>query len=387
MTTDAFYRELPAFSDFELLSTDSIFRAVPEDWFVIIADIEESGREIEAGRYREVNTVGAGTVVVLQALLRDEPLAFVFGGDGASFLLSPKMIDQARTALANYRAFCAKQFGVTLRVGVVPVKDILAAGQKLEAAKFSGAGGKCTAFIRGGGLVWADYTVKSSPRKFAVKQQPTGDVSLEGLSCRWKPLASQKGRILTVLVQPRLFDRTEVFESLLADFRGILGGNLESANPVCDKSLRYRGFWSTLASEWKLCERIFSKKFLGRVFEILLCQAAFRFRLPVPFAAELYMTRIPAHSDFRKYDDTLRLVLDCSHAEIKKIEDLLRTGYERGKFFYGTHESSHALMTCLLENLGDGGHIHLIDGSNGGYTMAARSLASQRLGKAPPIAA
>ncbi len=44
---------------------------------------------------------------------------------------------------------------------------------------------------------------------------------------------------------------------------------------------------------------------------------------------------------------------------------------------FGIHESPHALMTCLFENLQPGGHNHFIDGGDGGYAIAAKHLKDQ----------
>ncbi len=374
-----FYKNLKSFSNFDLLSTDRIYTEVPNDWFVVICDVEKSTQHISLGKYRDVNTIGAGAIVVVQSVMPSDELAFVFGGDGASFLIAPSQIDEIKKKLAQYKLFCIKQFDIELRVGVVSVQEIKSSGSKLEVAKFDGASGKCTAFIRGGGLAWAEYTIKSSPRKYSIKAaQEISGLALNSLSCRWQPLASQRGQMLSLLVQPRLFDSTKIFENLLLEFKKIFGGDLDIANPVSQKSFRYQGFFASIRKEWRLIENKFSMQALGRLTQILVCQWAFRFGLPVPFDAKAYINGLSNHSDYRKYDDTLRLVLDCSKNEIVAVETLLHVLYERGEIFYGTFVSSHALMTCLVENLNQGGHIHLIDGSDGGYSVAAQNLAKQR---------
>lgn len=44
---------------------------------------------------------------------------------------------------------------------------------------------------------------------------------------------------------------------------------------------------------------------------------------------------------------------------------------------YGLHQSDSALMTCSLFSLEESEHIHFIDGSDGGYALAARQLKQQ----------
>ena len=83
------------------------------------------------------------------------------------------------------------------------------------------------------------------------------------------------------------------------------------------------------------------------------------------------------HSDFRKFDDMLRMILDCSAKEVTSINQYLERLYKEGKIFYGTFESDTALMTCFVPSTADGDHIHFIDGGDGGYAMAAKQLKGQ----------
>lgn len=40
-------------------------------------------------------------------------------------------------------------------------------------------------------------------------------------------------------------------------------------------------------------------------------------------------------------------------------------------------ETQDSLMTCYVDDINDGGHIHFIDGADGGYAMAAKQLKRQ----------
>jgi hypothetical protein len=41
------------------------------------------------------------------------------------------------------------------------------------------------------------------------------------------------------------------------------------------------------------------------------------------------------------------------------------------------HPTASALITCLLFGLKDSRHLHFIDGSDGGFTIAARAMKAQ----------
>ena len=87
---------------------------------------------------------------------------------------------------------------------------------------------------------------------------------------------------------------------------------------------------------------------------------------------------MPKHADYQKYDDTLRVTIDCTNQQRERIESYLNDQYEKGVLLYGTHGSKSALMTCFLETLRDGEHFHFVDGSDGGYTMAAKKLKERK---------
>jgi len=62
------------------------------------------------------------------------------------------------------------------------------------------------------------------------------------------------------------------------------------------------------------------------------------------------------------------------------IEELLAAAHGCGEIVYGTHRSDAALMTCLLFDLKDSRHLHFIDGTDGGFTYAARGMKAQIAG-------
>jgi hypothetical protein len=60
----------------------------------------------------------------------------------------------------------------------------------------------------------------------------------------------------------------------------------------------------------------------------------------------------------------------------KQLTAYLEHLREQRKIVFGIHASAKALMTCLAFNH-ENDHIHFLDGSNGGYTMAAKAMKRQ----------
>jgi Protein of unknown function (DUF3095) len=83
-----------------------------------------------------------------------------------------------------------------------------------------------------------------------------------------------------------------------------------------------------------------------------------------------YQREVVANTDCRKFDDLLRQVLSGSPEQGQELAGLLEESCRRGELVYGIHTAPSALMTCLVFDR-QGDHVHFVDGSNGGYAMAA----------------
>jgi len=68
------------------------------------------------------------------------------------------------------------------------------------------------------------------------------------------------------------------------------------------------------------------------------------------------------------------MVIDVTETQAGALEELLEEGYQSGQLTYGTWRSDSALMTCLLFDMAQSLHVHFIDGSDGGYTRAAKAM-------------
>jgi hypothetical protein len=75
-------------------------------------------------------------------------------------------------------------------------------------------------------------------------------------------------------------------------------------------------------------------------------------------------------------------VIDCTKEEANAIRASLDADWRRGAIDYGTHIASAALMTCFVRDTKETGHVHFVDGAEGGYALAAldlkRRMAPQR---------
>lgn len=91
MSTETFYSDLPSLENFLDISDLENFTVVPPDWHIIVTDIAGSTKAIELGRYKEVNLIGAASIVAILNLSKNIELPFVFGGDGGYALAALAM--------------------------------------------------------------------------------------------------------------------------------------------------------------------------------------------------------------------------------------------------------------------------------------------------------
>lgn len=376
--SESFFADLPALSQFSDLTHADAYRQVPADWWIVISDIVASTQAIEAGRYKDVNLLGAASIAALKNALATCDFPFVFGGDGASAAIPPAAKEMAVRELAALQELARQQFGLQLRVGLVQVQELQQAGFQTLVAKLALTAGQHIALFRGGGLRQAELLVKGNPQRYAVVAQGGVDPPLSQLSCRWQPIAARNGVVLSLLVQSLRGDHDTVYRSFLQELQQILGGDLDSACPVHTQDLRYGSALALIRDERRLQSRAWSLGYLGRAMMILAAAVLFTAGLErvLPWARR-YRKSTALHSDYRKFDDMLRMVLDCTPHQHLALVDLLEKGRAAGDIAYGLYASPQALMTCLLQSMSDGGHIHFIDGSDGGYAMAAKQLKAQ----------
>ncbi|MCR4315203.1 MAG: DUF3095 domain-containing protein [Planctomycetes bacterium] len=371
--TDQFYISLDSFSDFRGIIDPAHFRAAPENWVVVVTDVINSTKAIEEGRFRDVNTIGAAAIASVRNALEGFEFPFVFGGDGATLLVPDSFAERARRALGGLKAMAESSFELDLRVGFVPVSEVTKSGVSLLVAKYKLIHKIDVAVFRGGGIKRAETMVKESD-KFLIAAGNEDDADLTGLSCRWQPILSARGKVLALMVVADSNDHDSTYASVIEDLSRVFSGRIDDANPVNVSRMSFKSVARNLRDEKKISGRIFSLSYLYRAMQILMMSLMMKVKFLSP---RKYIDSLSTHSDYRKFDDALRMVLDCTDEQIQNIEAILEKYRENKEIYYGLHKSDSSLMTCFVNGMDEGNHIHFIDGSDGGYAMAAKQLKHQ----------
>lgn len=377
MPDDAtFYEHLPVFDDFATLMDPANYAPLPEGWLIGLADVVDSRKAIEEGRYKAVNTAGAAIIAAVRNALAGRDFPFVFGGDGASFAIPATDAPLAREALAATAAFVRDELGLDLRVALAPVAAVRATGLDVRVARYAASPNVSYAMFAGGGLAWAEAEIKAG--RFLVAAAGKGvRPDLSGLSCRWQEIAADRGVILSLIVAPATNGdpRFRTFiEALLAD----LERSSEAVRPIPAEGPGVgwppAGLDLEARASRKEGERLSSRR-ASLLASTLVAYVILRLGLKVGgFDSGRYRREVVENSDFRKYDDALKMTLDCTEGFADALERRLAVAEADGVLRFGLHRQTGAIMTCIVPSPSESNHVHFVDGAAGGYAAAARRL-------------
>ena len=376
-----FYARLPAVERFERLADDDAYAPVPDDWTVVLTDVVGSTEAVRAGRYREVNYVGAASIAAVLNASHRADLPFVFGGDGATLVVPPEHLGAALSALAALEAHARDRLGLELRVGAVGVAEVRAAGHEIAVARYQASETYAQALFRGAGLGWAERRIKdpaTASRYASTAAPPDADGDpYEGLECRWQDVRSPRGETVSLLVEA-------IGEAPDATYREVLRAVGEAyhgdeAHPVALDRLRLALAPGKLEPEvrlrhpgarWRRQLKLWALNVVGRVLIATGVATS-----ETDWGA--YPALFRASTDYRKFDGVLRMVLAGGEAERAGLEAALERLYRAGRLAYGLHVSDRAVLTCLVYRR-MGQQVHFVDGAGGGYTQAAVGFKRRR---------
>jgi len=364
------------FHEFDNIMDPQRYHPLPDDWMIGLTDVVRSTQAIESGRYKAVNVAGASVIAALTNGLKGRIFPYVFGGDGASFAVSPHAEATAREVLAATAAWARDELKLELRTALVPVREVTQQGLTLSVARFGPSKNVSYAMFSGGGLAWAERAMRAG--KFLVPAAPVGvRPDLSGLSCRWNDIPATRGVIVSLLVAP-VKNGDPAFRALIEELLRELETSPDVARPVPEGApgvgwpppgLELEALASRKPGESMLIRRI------RLAIETFIAYLVMRFDIRLgSFDPAVYRRDVVENSDFRKYDDNLRMTLDCTPELADRIEARLARAEVDGIARFGIYRQSKAIMTCIVPSIAESTHVHFVDGAAGGYAAAARRL-------------
>lgn len=371
-----FYDSLQRFDAFSALSDPVHYTPLPQDWVVGTSDIVGSTRAIAAGHYKTVNMIAAAVISAQINAAGGRAFPYVFGGDGAAFAHPAEFGDQAGAALAAVQVWARDAFGMELRVGLFDMARIREAGRDVTVARHTVSDGVDYAMFAGGGLSWAEAQMKDGAGTVPVAPAGT-QPDLTGLSCRWSHMKATKGTILSLLIQPAEGVEAGAFAKVAEDVLEIVR-NLERGGHPAPPEGPGTGWpppGAILEAHASRGAMSLARRRRQILVETLIAWVLLKTRIRIGgFDPAHYQRTVGGNADFRKFDDGLKMTIDCDPETVAALRAVLARAQAAGVIRYGMHQQDEAMMTCIVPSIMDDSHVHFIDGAAGGYTQAALGI-------------
>jgi hypothetical protein len=386
MMSDNFYADLPVTEKFSDIADLSHYTPLPDDWSAVVSDVKNSTVAINNGEYKAVNITGVSVITSILNVLKPLSVPYIFGGDGSSLCVPDNVLDKVKDALIATQEMSQLQFGLALRIGVVPISEIRKAGYDIFVSKQKVSEHYIQAAFAGGGLEYAENVIKDDDSEcaFRIESKNVSDADYTGLECRWENVPSKHGETISLIVKATADnqdDEYRIYTEIINKVHDIYGDE-SSSRPVYEEGLKLTLSNNFLKYETKA--RTFGKS----ISELFLYKLKIRVQA---LLGRFFMSRkiktgdtdwgkykstFVKNTDYRKFDGVLREVLSGNKQQREMLDQYLNERYKKGECFYGIHVSESALVTCMINNCIDQ-HFHFIDGADGGYAMAATMMKQQ----------
>jgi hypothetical protein len=361
-----------------LVAGQALFEEIPRSWHVIITDIVGSTPAVFGGRHEEVNLIATGSIVTVLniAFSMNVTVPFFFGGDGATFIVPSSVAAKVMDALLVYRENTLNNFNLELRTGIVAVEKIYQARQSIKIAKLKRSKTFSIPIVLGNGLAYAEALIKGDDFIFSDEKMQETQPDLSGMQCRWDKIAPprDKEEIVTLLVIAiNGSDQGPAFEKILRKMDSLYGAP-EKRQPISIAKLKLKSTFNKLGTEMRArIGKIRLLELLKTWIVTLYGYVYFQTK-----KGRNYLKSLVEMSDTLVIDGKINTVMSGTVAQRKELEKLLDRMEADGEILYGIHVSGASIMSCYVRDIEDG-HIHFVDGSEGGYTNAAKMLKAKFL--------
>ncbi len=357
----------------KLIRNESAFQPVPNNWYVVVADVLNSTVAVKNGLHHKVNLAATGSVVAVmntvQTKLQNSSIPYFFGGDGATFIVPSSLASEVSEALENYSQHVQKNLQLTLRTGMLKAEEIRNAGYSLKIVKSQLNKYLTIPVILGNGLQYAESHIKKTFKKAEENSNLQPAINLDGMECRWDQIAPRddKHKVICLLVScPDESLQSQIFGDIL-DIIELIFGNLERRQPITVARLKLKATLAKIREE--MIARIGNNK-LNYLLKHWLITYFGVFYFKYFKEGKTYLNKVSQLSDTIMIDGSLNTVMEGSESQIEMLTNYLDLLEKEGKIKFGIHSTYASIMSCYVQDRNDN-HIHFVDGTEGGYTSAA----------------
>ncbi|MCG8569931.1 MAG: DUF3095 family protein, partial [Spirochaetes bacterium] len=192
--TDPFYTNIQPINDFHQIYDESLYYPLPDNWYIIITDIIQSTKAVDAGKYKEVNIAGSLGIMAISNIVHSMNFPYIFGGDGMTYLIPESLYQSVCDILLDTKHTVKNIYDLDLRVGMVKMDWLRNNGYEIKVAKYQASQRYQQALLTGNGLEYAERLVKAkmshNPYLIPDDHQVKIKADFDGFSCRWKNIPS-----------------------------------------------------------------------------------------------------------------------------------------------------------------------------------------------------
>ncbi|MNV57518.1 hypothetical protein D3C71_1498540 [compost metagenome] len=191
------------------------------------------------------------------------------------------------------------------------------------------------------------------------------------MQCRWDKIDPPENsqEIVTLLVVAREgLGSAQVFSRVMRQIDDIYGPP-QKRQPISVAKLKLKSSFDRLSVEMRA--RLGKIRFLELMKSWLINLYGY-----IYFHTESgknYLNKLVEMSDTLVIDGRINTVITGNEAQRLALIKVLDGFESSGDILYGIHISGDSVMSCYVRDLKDG-HIHFVDGAEGGYTQAAGQL-------------
>ena len=381
VNNDLFYSRLPVneISLSDLLTEEHLFYQIPGNWYVVITDVKNSTSAIGDGLHETINLVATGSIVALLNIAFKAKLTvpFFFGGDGATFIIPPALLNTTMHALLQHKENTKENFKLELRVGYVPVMEIYEQGHALNISKLRTSALFAIPVLLGDGLMYAEKKIKGPDYMFATLPATEDELDLSGMQCRWDKIKPPENyfEVVSLLVIARESAKQSLAFKKVMDSMDAIYGAPQTRKPISVAKLRLKTTLAKISLEMRARMGGFKPIYLLNTW-IRTSAGYFYFKTK---KGKVYLHKLVDMSDTLVIDGRINTVISGTAQQRELLETALSKIERDGEIFYGLYVSKESVMSCYVRNINDG-HVHFVDGAEGGYTKAAGMIKQKIMG-------
>lgn len=371
-----FYKKLKLSKEslVDLLDNEEDFKNVPESWYVIVVDIQNSTNAVKEGNHHQVNLTATGAIISVLNTIRkfqgNIEIPYFFGGDGATFIVPFSLLDKIVQVLDNYRIHIKRKTNLVLRVGQINVKELVEKNVQLKIAKHQLTEKLSIPIVLGNGLKVAEHIIKSSFKEKSTTSFDESLLNLEGMECRWDEISPDKSQAKVVCL---LLDATveatqsDIYKQVLSQMEKDFG-SFENRQPIKNTKLRLDANpkkvleemkISLVSNNWMYFLKSWLKTNFGKIY------------LNLTSSGKQYLKQIGQLSHTFMLDGMINTVFTAEQSKIDNFIAFLDNLEADNKLIYGIHVTHASVMSCYVLDRRTT-HSHFVDGTEGGYTSAAK---------------